>query len=63
MGEGSTVDRVRLWQDDQGEYRFIPLGRNNEPLDNGSEGYTRADDARHAARGLFGEDVPIVEDP
>lgn len=58
----STVDRVHLWRDDQGEYRFVPIGRNNEPLDNGSEGYEHEADARTAAKGLFGPDVRIVED-
>lgn len=58
----TDVEHVKLWKDGAGEYRFVPVGANGEPLDNGSEGYTRAEDARRAARGLFGEDIRIVED-
>lgn len=57
----SNVDRVEVYQDEQHQWRWRALARNNRNVANGGEGYHNREDMMDAIRGLLGDDVRIVE--
>ena len=56
---GGMLDRIEVYQDDKGEYRYRGKARNNETVATG-EGYKEKRDALATAARLF-PNVPVLE--
>jgi len=55
----TDADRVVVYEDQAGQFRWRAVARNNEIVAEG-EAHTREEDAARAARGVFGDDMVIV---
>jgi len=57
---GGMLDRIEIYKDDKGEYRYRGKARNNETVATG-EGYKEKRDALATVSRLF-PNVPVVDD-
>jgi uncharacterized protein YegP (UPF0339 family) len=55
----TNVDHVVVYRDISDQYRWRAVAGNGEVVSEG-EAHTRGPDAVRAARGVFGQDVPVV---
>jgi len=63
MAESPEITHVKLYKDNAGEWRFTAIASNGEAIVVSSEGYTNKQDAMGAIDGVFGDAMPVTEDP
>ncbi len=56
----TNVDRIQIYEDDGGGFRWRALAGNGEIVSEG-ESHTRMEDAARAAKGVFGREMPVEE--
>jgi uncharacterized protein YegP (UPF0339 family) len=57
----TNVDHIVVYRDLASQFRWRALARNGEVVSEG-EAHTRMEDAARAALGVFGPDMPIINE-